>query len=707
MQIGLYICRRTIITLLQRGFQIALLVVVLCVVAAPPVHSAIQNQLYRVDIRPVKDFTRITVRLQNSPEYSVAELPGNRLRIIIQNTEGSLFKKFRRYSDTNIGGVIFSRRGETLLATFQIASGAGWRDLTRDGISAITLDIGKGLRPPSPKLYIAGRERIWVGVEKLVRDFEPPLKTEIPFLPTDRQILTNILDSGDQQTFMSAEAALYKGHLSEAEEIFSRFSTRQTPVRSLALYRLGETSYKLQKYPQALAAFREAEKLWGTYLNYNPGVTFYYGDSIARCGDLSAARTMLSGLIGRLADKKYAPALLVRLGDVLARQGHELESVGLYRTVTDNFRDSTASRMALLRQNDRIFLQATPWNYRPLSESYQKITQLSDDLDLREEAHFKSVLLESLHGETGEALRMVMEFQKRFPRSNYSAVCKTMREVMVSEAYRSTAWVKDAAGLVRFVEEHQEFLSGCMGQPSFLSNVSRAYGEVGRPIDLITFFNSLSNYQWAVSGLPFMYETIVDNADLLGDAVMTEKYMRLFLRKYPTHPHARMILERLGGVYSSTERYQETKDVLLWLLNKGEKAQKTESYFILGKSLWMLKQYAMAAKAMDAFLSSGSGRNEQQIPEAYYIAISSLELSGDRKGAIRLLDVAIKLPDNKRKDELLYKAGDLNLLEGKRQVARGYFDQIAKKSIDPEWKKLAQQAIAGLDAKVSPEATLK
>src|SRR6185369_4448261 len=152
----------------------------------------------------------------------------------------------------------------------------------------------------------AGREKIWSGVEKLLRDFDPPLKSEIPFLPTDRQILKNLLGDSDQQAFMAAEAALYKGHLSEAEEIFTQFAARQTPARSLALYRLGETLYKLQKYPQALAAFRDAERLWPAYLNFNPGVTFCYGDSIARSGDLAAGRMLLGRLIAQLTDKNYA-----------------------------------------------------------------------------------------------------------------------------------------------------------------------------------------------------------------------------------------------------------------------------------------------------------------------------------------------------------------------------------------------------------------
>ncbi len=72
-----------------------------------------------------------------------------------------------------------------------------------------------------------------------MRDFDPPLKSEIPFSPTDRLVLKNFLTEDEQKDFMAAEAALYKGRLTEAEELFTRFSSRQAPIRPLALYRLG------------------------------------------------------------------------------------------------------------------------------------------------------------------------------------------------------------------------------------------------------------------------------------------------------------------------------------------------------------------------------------------------------------------------------------------------------------------------------------
>ncbi|HEY4743132.1 MAG TPA: tetratricopeptide repeat protein, partial [Desulfuromonadaceae bacterium] len=595
-----------------------------------------------------------------------------------------------------------SRRGSDLIMTCRIAPGRGWRDLNLDGVSAITLDVGKPFNPGVPHPYIGGREKIWNGVEKLVRDFDPPLKPEIPFLPTDRQVLKSILDDNDQQLFLAAEATLYKGGLSEAEGIFTQFAGRQAPIRPLALYRLGETLYKLQKYPQALAVYREAERLWPAYLNFNPGVAFYYGDSIARSGDLAAGRTLLARLIARLADKSYAPALLVRMADVLVRQGHEQEALAVYRTVAENYKDNKANQLARLRLADRDFLSAAPWNYRTLLAIYQDISQQGGDTTIREESQFKQVLLEAIHGAAPEALRQVVSFQKKFPHGVYTTVCRTMREVLVAQVYKETGWAKDEAGLLRFVEEHQDYLAGCIEQPEFLPDVVHAYEVAGRPIELIKLFSVMLDRQWAAPGAPFMLEQIADKADLLGDVTLAEKTLRAFVRKYPAHPRVRLILERLAGIYYADGKYQAVKDTLLWLLNKGEHAQMPESYYYLGRSLWNLKSSPQAVKAMEAYLSSrgGSGGEATRLlPDAYYVVVSAREASGDRKGALRLLESCLKLPANAGNEGLLYKAGELNLLAGKQQLAREYFERVAKGGKDPDWQKLAQQALNSLETK--------
>lgn len=666
--------------------------------AAPqPALASIPNRVQRVDIRPKKGYTRIILGLENIPTYTVTALTGNRLRIAIEDVDGPLFKKFRRYSDTNIGGLVFSRRGGSLLVTFRTVSGAGWRDLHLDGASAITLDVGLKFTLPPPRPSAPGREKIWSGVEKLVRDFDPPLKTDIPFQPTDRQILKTILNDADQQTFMAAESALYKGQLTEAEEAFYPFTSRQTPIKSLALYRMGETWYKLQKYPQALIAFREAEKIWPAYLNFNPSVTFYYGDSIVRSGDLAAGRILLAKLIGRLADKKFAPTLLVRLGDILARQGHDLESLALYRTVADNFKDNKACYMAQLRLDDREFLQVNSMSYHALSASYQEIALMSGDFEMREEAYFKYVLLESIHGEAAGALQILTVFQRKFPRGVYATVVRVMREVLVGQVYHERQWDKDSAALIRFVEEHQEYLAACIELPGFLEKVTAAYADVGRPIELIKLFSYLVDRQWATSGVPYMYEEIANNAELIGDVSLAERSLRTILRRYPSNPRVRLIMERLGGLSFADSKFRDVKESLQWLLNKGAHAQNPESYYYLGRSLWSLKEYSQAAKAIDLYLVSVGGADTRLLPDAYFVAVSARESAGDRKGALRLLGVGLKLPGNPRNDEFLYKAGEINLLEGKKQLARSYFEQVAKKGKDADWQSLARQALESLD----------
>jgi TolA-binding protein len=662
--------------------------------------ASIPNRIYRVEIRPKKDYTRITVRLAEPPVYTLAAIPGSRLRLVIQDTDATMFKKFRRYSDSNIGGLVFSRRGESLIVTFQVSPRVGWRDLSRPNVSAITLDVGASFKPPAPHPSLPGREKIWNGVEKLVRDFDPPLKSDIPFSPTDRDVLKNLLDENAQKEFIAAEGDLYKGRLADAEEAFTQFASRQQPIRPLALYRLAETWYKLQKYPQALAAFREAEKLWPAYLGFNPSVTFYYGDSIARSGELAPARALLSALIARLADKKFAPVLLVRLGDILSRQGHDHEAEAIYENVLENFKDNKANPMVLMRLADMKFLQATPWNYRPLSDVYLNASfKQGVDLDMREESLFKHVLLESIHGDVGDALHLVIGFQRKFPRGVYAAVIRNMREVLVAEVFRRTSWINDSAALVRFVEEHHEYLSGCVEQQDFVKRVAVAYNESGRPIELVKLLSSLVDKQWSAPVAPEMYVEIADNAELIGDVATAERTLKTFLRKYPENPRARLMLERLGALYFATDKHQLVKDTMLWLLNKGERAQRTDSYYRLGRSLWSMQDNVRAGKAMELFLAVPTGRDPRLLPDAYFVAASVQEATGDHKGALKLLDAALKLPDNKRNEEFLYKAGEINLRAGNASHAKVLFEYLANNGKDSDWQKLAKQTLASLNSK--------
>ena len=665
--------------------------------------ASLPNNLQRIDLYHKKNYTRITLKLSGEPRYTVVKLSGNRLRVYLQDTSGPLFKRLRQYSDPNIGGLLLSQRGNDLSVTFAVApKGVGWRAVHVDGLPALSLDVGPLFVQSSTVLPPPGRERIWSGAEKLLRDFDPPIKPEVPFLPSDRQELKKLLDENDQKLFLAAEGALYKGRLTTAEEAFTAFAARKgTAIRPLALYRLAETQYRLQKYSQALATFREAEPLWPDFLTYNPAPTFYYGDSIVRSGDLPGGRQLLSRLIVAHADKKYAPILLVRMADALARQGNEPGALAVYRTVVESLKDAKAYQIARMKLADRTFLQATPSTYQSLADTYRDIAERAGDFDLREEAHFKAVLLESINGVAKEALETVIRYQKRFPKSVYATVLREVREDLVEQTYRQGHWDKEPKELIRLTTENQEYLAMVLRVPGFLQAVTGAYEQAGRPLDMIALYSGLLERPWVGGGnAPYLYLQIADQADLLGDTMMTKKMLRGFVMRFPADPHIRQARERLGAISYADGEHAEVRSQLSWLLNKNEQAQYPVSYYYLGRALWSGKSYAQSSLAMELYLASikgGEGKQPLHI-DAYYVAAQARQALGQRKEAISLLESALKVIPAERADQFMYKLGELNLQDGKQAAAKGYFEKLIKNAKDADWRRLATQALNSMPA---------
>lgn len=680
------------------GFVLA----VLCVFCSLELAQAsVPNNLQRIDVRQKGRYTRITLKLSAEPNYSVVRLPGNRLRVHLLDTSGALFKRLRHYSDSNIGGLLFSQRGKDMVLTFAIASkGVGWRAVHIDGLPAVSLDVGPLFAGASKPAILPGRERIWAGAEKLLRDYDPPIKPEVPFVPTDRQVLHTLLDDNDQKSFLAAEGALYKGKLTAAEEVFAQFAARKgAAIRPLALYRLAETQYRLQKYSQALATFREAEPLWADFLSFNPGTMFYYGDSIARSGDLPGGRQLLSRLIVAHADKKYAPVLLVRMADALARQGNEPGALAVYRTIVESFKDNKAYQIARMKLADRSFLQATSLDYQPLVTTYRDIAERAGDFDLREEASFKAVLLEAVNASAPEALDDVIKYQKRFPKSVYTTVVREIREDLVELAYRQGDWDKDPKELIRLVNDNQEYLAGCVRVSGFLPAVTTAYEKAGRPLDLIALYIGLLERPWVndANGA-YLYLQVADQADMLGDSLMAKKMLRGFTLRYPFDPQIRMAKERLGAINYADGELDDARTQLIWLLNKNEQAKYPVSYYYLGRSLWKGRQYAQTALSMELYLATIKGAEAKSplYTDAVYVTAQARQALGQRKEATALLESALKLVPQDRADQLLYKLGELAQQDGKIVQARSYFERVVKEGKDADWRRLATQSLEDL-----------
>ena len=661
-------------------------------------YASLPNQIQRIEIHAKPRFTRITVKLSEEPQFTVSKIPGNRLRIRLTDTSGPLFRSLRRHSDLNVGGLVVAPRGNDTVITFAFAAGrAGWRTVHVDGLPALSLDVGSVfLAGATGRQALPGRERIRTGAEKLLRNFDPPLKPEIPFVPTDRNALKTVLGDDDQRLFVAAEGALYKGKLTAAEDGFAILASRQSQIRPLALYRLAETQYRLQKYAQALDNFREASREWQEFLTFNPSVMFYYGDSIARSGDLPGGRQLLSKLIVANADKKYAPVLLVRMADVLTRQGGEENARAIYRNVSEAFKGNKAQQIAVMKLADRAFLEATPDNYQALSKTYADIAANTSDFDLREETVFKHALLEAINGPADTALDLVLVYQKRFAKGVYSTVIRDIREDLVALVCKGTDWSKNPAGLIRLVTDNQDYLATAARIPGLFPSVTTAFDKSGRPLDLIALYAGLLERPWISEDVvPYLTLQVADQSELLGDSVMARKVLQNFLQRNPAHSQSRWARERLAAIQFAGRELPAVRAGLSWLLNKQEQAIFPVSYYYLGRALWEGKEYSRAAMAMESYLAIVKGMKEKPVllGDAYYVAAVSRQSLGDRKAAAGLFESGLNAASKERKDQFLYKLGELAALEGRIEQSRTLFERVLKEGSDPDWQRLARQAL--------------
>ncbi|SNB47066.1 tetratricopeptide repeat protein [Geobacter sp. DSM 9736] len=652
----------------------------------------------KVVVRPRSGHTRISFQFDRVPNYSLAVLPQGSISLTFRNTVSSPHKKLRHYSDSNIAGVRISTRGEDVRVVIPAKGTPVYRTIWDTEMTRVVIDVGPAVAARTYSELPAGRENIWKGAGELVRNFDPPLKANLPFHPTDRRALLALLSPEETNLVLAGEAALYKGNAAQAKEIFSFFTERETPVRALATYRLGEALYVLQQYSEALEAFRRGERLWPEYMEQNPSMSFYYGDSMVRSGDLPGGRKMLGRMICSVADKYYAPLLLVRLADILSRQGHDQEAVAIYRTVYEHFPKTKAGNHAALKLADRRFPGVTIDTYASLFEEYKKLSVEAGDASIREEALFKAALLQSLYGPADNGLSLVVSYEKRYPRGVFTNIAKSMREELLLIRGRELHEAKDQAGLVALALDHKDYLSRCFTDAEFPLRLDVAFRTAGTIKNQNSLFSDLSSREWAV-GVPFMLRRIIDNALSISDYPLAEDKSREFLDRFPKDVAAPAVREILGGLCYRKQDMNGVVAELTPLLGEHRKAISPESHYFLGKALSDTGKWTGAEKAMARFISEtrGDGARFPTLADAYYVCASSRVAAGDRKGAIRWLREGLEDALPEQRDQFLYKLGQLCQQAGLHDQARSYWEKSVKEGSDPVWQKLAGECLADVE----------
>jgi tetratricopeptide (TPR) repeat protein len=691
-----------------RTCLIAIILSIVCTTYASAETST--NILYRVEVRPHTNYTRLLFKLENTPKYSITLLPGKRLRLCFQDTGSLQPKRLRSYTDPRISLVAVSQRGNNYNVIITMKeSVSGYRLIDPGQTSLLVLDIGPGPAGGIVNSIPPGREQIWSGVEKMFREFQPSLCSGMPFVYSDGQLLKKILPPGDLQLFQKGEAAIYKEKAAEAEEIFGSFMKRDSPIRMIAAYRLGEALYIDQKYKQALAAFREGERLNPEYIVQIPTIIFYYADCMARNGEFEAGRNLLTRLINGVAGTNYAVSLLVGLADITAREGREMQAVAIYKNIVKNFAGNRAVNNAMARLLDRQISTVNEETYKPLMDQYKQIFASGGDGTIPEESLFKAVLLQALYGPVADAVADVADYQKKYRSGAFAGVAKTIREKLLFLQYRELEKDGDCKGLLKMVEDNTNYLAGCLSNEVFVRQVSQCYRHSGMIKEEMTLFVSLVDSEWVASSAPFLYKRIIEDAMAFKDYALVEAACRAFLVRFPRHEMQREVLERLGWICYRKKDMQAVIPLLSWLTEKGSRAGQPESYYYLGKALVSAHKLGVAEKAMTLFLEElkSKGLSSPYQSDACLISATAKLARGDRNGALAMYRLGFDTSREDLRDTFLYKMAELSGQLGNSNEARDLWKKLEQEGDDPVWKKMASQKLAEMDQRDTPKSNEK
>jgi tetratricopeptide (TPR) repeat protein len=663
-------------------------------------HASTANFLYRIDVKPRQESTRLTFNLENDSDYSLSILSGNRIRIAFPRTFPIHSKKLRTYSDPRIESISLSERKGCCLVTVAVKDVmSGYRLIAPVRKNIVSLDIGPGVKGVGREPSRPGREKIWSGTERLIREFEPSLKADVPFIPTGKKELEGLMNKDDAKLFAKGEAAIYDEKPAEAAEIFKVFSSRDIPARGMAECRLGEALYKLQKYSEALSAFREAEKSDPAYLFVTPAAVFDYADCLAREGEFEAGRRMLVRLIDGLAGTGHGTSLLVHLADICRRAGHDMEAIAIYRNIVSSFPGTLACYAASMRLDDKDFFSINSATYRGLLERYRYIYTHVSVPSLRDESMFKAALLQSLYGPAGEAVAEVDRYEKIFPHGIFNNIAKAIHEHLLLVLYHKFEKEGDCRGLLDVVQANSDYLSECIAEKGFAQHISKCYLEFGMKLEEMSFFMKIADSEWAVEAAPFMYSRILEDAFALNELAIAESVGRSFLERFPKNSLAWDVIGRLGEIYFRKGKMTEVVAILSRIDKKGGCAVYPESFYFLGKARQSLHDLPAAERDMALFNEelAKKGYNSPFEADALMVRAEAMISRGDDKGAVAMYRAGYAIADDDFRDACLYKMGELYERLGDVEAAKNSWEMLVKDSKDPIWKKMASDQLSELE----------
>jgi TolA-binding protein len=677
-----------------RGAPLWLLLVILAC-AFPSVTRAEENRLRRIQLTPHNGFTRINLFFEKSPDYRISVSPG-RIRVTVSGADSPSFRRLRSYTDPQIAGLFCTMRYGALQVVIPVRDREpALQQVSWANPSVLTLEVGPALRRAKRPDTAPGRDPILSGTEQFVRDFQVPSRSGFPFVPTDVQLLKSLLPDADVQLFQRGEGLLYREQGSEAAEIFSSFLGKAPAVRALAFYRLGESLALADRNAEALSAFRQGEALWPSYLTQAPGTLLTYAEVRSRTGDFQGGRLLMTRLLDAYSGTVYAAPLMNRLAELWERHGERRVARTIYRAVIAHAPGSEAAARARLKLADGEMFSVPRDRYRALRARYQAIYNAPGDIAVRDEALFKTALLDGLYGAPREALEAAVRYDRCYPRGIFGTVVKKMREELLLPVYLEMYAAHDNAGLCRLALENREYLARCFADPQFAPRLADAFRGAAKLTQELELFRYLQDKSVAAGAAPFLAARVVEDALTLGNAALAESTGRSFLTRFPRDPRTGAVREALGRIAYEKGDLKGAAAELSFLNGKGVKPQHPESDYYLGKALVASGNQKGGERNLARFTASAPATSPL-LPDGYFSVAGARVALKEYPAALDAYRQGEKIAKGETAEQFLYKRGELYLQLKDVRQAKEAWEKLAAAGGSGTWVKLASQALDDL-----------
>ncbi|MBW2621891.1 MAG: tetratricopeptide repeat protein [Deltaproteobacteria bacterium] len=469
-----------------------------------------------------------------------------------------------------------------------------------------------------------------------------------------------------------------------------------------AYFSLGQVYFEKGLFTKAGEIFRDILSRDREFYLKSPEILYNLGEIYFNSKRPDLAREYLYHLLNIDPGHKERDVVLTRIGDTYKEENRHKEAKKIYRLVRDLYPDSTGAMVSQIRlveygtltdafKPETVFLELRNGVREATLKMYEKVVATQKESPLIQLAMFKIGLAAYWQRDYKRSLKTFKEVLDKYPDSAIEADIKFVMSKAILAQTRNMYARKKYLDVVSVYLENLRYISD-VSIPEIRLPVAQSYLALGLTREAIELFMADSGVEesadWRLRGLAEAYNRSGRYED--GNRVCTR-----FLKRYPDHQEVNRV--KLYLAYSKLYLNQKQEAQALFdevIAAEPVLKQDPELLNTVGRLCLGMGQYRDAAAALrkaTEILTTEKG-SHQILFLAYANLGRALSMLGEKEGAGRALDSALKVEIEKSIPEVFYMIAKTNFELGRQSEGVRALSLI-KAGGDPFWGPIAAQEL--------------